>query len=172
MTMIKQRLSLDLASHVWTEVLSQTLKTRGFASLSAYVDSRPEASLAELAADLGGPDTTPIALEQRLIAEAEATGAMERCARGILARELRDELPEGWYPGEGDGGNKTNGQARRLSEVFLSLAMALPEAYRDAIDRVQHAMNAAELPAGWLPEGPDDPALVELFASYWTTPSM
>lgn len=170
--MIKQRLSLDLASHVWTEALSRTLEARGFVSLSAYVDSRPESSLAELATDLGGPDTTPIALEQRLIVEAEATGTIERCARGILARELRDELPRGWNSSEGDGGNEMYSQARRLSEVFLALAIALPEAYRDAIDRVQRAMSAAELPTGWLPEGPDDPALVELFTCCWTAPSM
>jgi hypothetical protein len=150
MTMIKQRLSLDFASHAWTEVLSRELETRGFASLSAYVDSRPEASLAVLASDLGGPDTTPIALEQRLIAEE----TMERCARGILARKLRDELPEGWRSDESDDGDEMTRQARRLSEVFLALAIALPEAYRDAIDRVQQAMHAAELPAGWLPEVP------------------
>lgn len=171
MTMIRQRLSLDLASHVWPEALSRVLETRGFASLSAYVDSRPEASLAELATDLGGPDMAPIALEQRLIAEAEATGTMDRCARGILARELRDELPGGWRSDESDGGQEMTRQARQLSEVFLSLAIALPEAYRDAIDRVQAAMNAAELPAGWLPEGPHDLALVELFTYSWTGPS-
>ena len=172
MTLIKQRLSLDLVSHVWVEALSRALETRGFASLSAYVDSQPGASLAELATDLGGPDTPPIALEQRLIAEAEAAGTIERCARGILARELRDELPGGWCSDESDGGQETARQARQLSEVFLALAIALPEAYRDAIDRVQAAMNAAELPAGWLPEGPDDPALVELFGCSWTGPSM
>lgn len=97
---------------------------------------------------------------------------MERCARGILARELRDELPGGWCSDESDGGHEMTRPAGRLSEVFLALAIALPEAYRDAIDRVQEAMNAAELPVGWLPEGPDDPALVELFACSWTGPSM
>lgn len=49
--------------------------------------------------------------------------------------------------------------------------MALPESYHGAIDRVERAMNTIELPAGWLPEGPDDPALIEVFASCWQAPS-
>src|SRR5258707_1048173 len=94
MTSTEQRLSLHLAFDEWTESLSRALESRGFASLSAYADSWPEASLAELAADLGGPDASPTALEQRLIEEAEATGKMERCARSRLARDLRQELSE------------------------------------------------------------------------------
>jgi hypothetical protein len=172
MSLIRQRLSLDLASQVWAEALSGALKTRSFTSLTTYADSRPEASLAELAADLGGSGTAPTALEQRLVAEAEATGMMERCARSLFARDLRGELPQGWPPGGVGSGDEIGGLAMRLSEVFLTLAMALPEAYQDAIQRVQQAMNTAEFPAGWLPEGPDDPALMELFACYWRAPSM
>jgi len=41
-------------------------------------------------------------------------------------------------------------------------------AYEEAIVRVQRALGDADLPSGWLPEGPDDPALLELFTSYWT----
>ncbi len=171
MTSTKQRLSLHLASHEWTEALSRALESRRFASLSAYADSRPEASLAELAADLGGPDAAPIALEQRLIAEAEATGTMERCARSLLARDLRQELSEGW-PERTDSDDETASQAFRLAGVFLALATSLPAAYQGAIDRVERAMKTAELPVGWLPDGPDDPALIELFASCWHAPPL
>lgn len=169
MSMIEQRLSCYLASDEWTEALSRALASRGFASLSAYADSRPEASLAELASDLGGPDAAPTALEQRLIAEAEVSGAMERCARSLLARDLRQELPEGWQPD--NSGDEFASQAFRLLGVFLALTTALPAAYQDAIDRVEHAMKTIELPVGWLPDGPDDLALIELFASCWEAPA-
>jgi len=117
MTSTEQRLSLHLAFDEWTEALSRALESRGFASLSAYADSRPEASLAELAADLGGPDAAPTALEQRLIEEAEATGKMERCARSLLARDLRQELSEGWQPEpeRAESADDTASQAFRLA---------------------------------------------------------
>ena len=163
-------LALELSSTTWTEALSRALQARGFASLTAYADSRPAASLTDLAVELDGPDTYPIVVEQKLVAEAEVAGTMEHCARSLLARDLRAVLPEGWQ--RGANGDETTGQAFRLSGVFLTLAMALPEPYQEAIDRVQRAMNAADLPTGWLPEGADDPALVELFGCYWAAPSM
>jgi hypothetical protein len=64
--------------------------------------------------------------------------------------------------------DEADGQRSRLSTVFLALETALPGAYEDAIVRVQRALTTADLPPGWLPDGPDDPALLELFASYWT----
>jgi hypothetical protein len=160
-------LSLELSSTTWTDGLSLALQARGFASLTAYADSRPAASLADLAVELGGPDTYPIILEQKLVAEAEITGTMEHCARSLLARDLRSELPEGWQRGASD--DETASQGFRLSGVFLTLAMALPASYQDAIDRVQRAMMSADLPTGWLPDGADDLALIELFGCYWDT---
>ena len=162
-------LSVELSSSTWTDGLSRALQTRGFASLTAYADSRPAASLADLAVELGGPDTYPIILEQRLVAEAEVAGTMERCARSLLARDLRSELPEGWRCGATAADDEARSQVFRLSGVFLTLAMAMPEPYQEAIDRVQRAMMSAELPTGWLPEGGDDLVLVELFGCYWDT---
>lgn len=67
MSIMRQQLTLNRTLEVWTRELSLALEARGFASLTAYVDSRPLASLAELADDLGGPDAAPTALEQRLV---------------------------------------------------------------------------------------------------------
>jgi hypothetical protein len=162
--MIKQQMELQLASHEWTEALSQALDSRGFRSLTDYADSLPAASLAELASDLGG---SPFALEQRLVAEAEAAGMMERCARGLFARALRDELPDGWQPDEPGRCTAIVAQLYRIAGIFLMLLMALPESYHGAVERVELAMGRVELPAGWRPEGSDDPILSELFGSCW-----
>jgi hypothetical protein len=171
MIMTEPQLRLDLCSIAWPESLSQALQTQGFASATAYAESRPQASLAELAVELGGPGTEPMILEQRLIEEAEAAGTMERCARSLLARDLRVELPDGWQRGGTESDDEARSQSFRLGGVFLTLAMALPETYQDAIGRVQQAVNTSDILAGWRPVGPDDPVLVLLFACSWNAPS-
>lgn len=162
--MMKQHMELQLASNEWTEALSRTLNCRGFRSLTDYADSLPTASLAELASNLGG---SLFALEQRLVAEAEASGMMERCARDLFARGLRDEFPDGWQPNVPDRSAAVAGQMYGVATMFLMLLMALPEAYHGAVERVELAMGSIELPAGWKPEGPEDPILMELFGSCW-----
>jgi hypothetical protein len=147
------------------DALSRAFRAEGFTSLTAYADSRPAASLTELADHLG-PGIEPLDLEHQLIAEAEATGTMENCARSLFARDLRSELPDGWVVGPAASDDAT-GHSCRLSGVFFTLSMALPPAYHEAVDRIQRAMALADLPSGWLPDGTDDPVLVELFGSYW-----
>lgn len=167
--MNEQRMELELASNEWTEAQSQALASRGFASLTAYADSLPTASLADLASNLGGE---LFALEQRLIEEATAAGQMQRCARGLLARDLRSEIPEGWRRDRANGRDLMVDQEFRIKGVFLTLLMAVPEAYHDAIERVELAIDRIELPEGWLPEGADDATLIKLFDSCWHATAM
>ena len=170
MTAMDRQLSLERSFEGWTELLSRALETRGFASLTAYADHRPKSSLSQLSTELGA-DIPPVILEQKLVTEARAAGEMERCARGLLARYLRAELPDGWQDRDAERDDDTDSQRSRLSSVFLALEMALPAAYEDAVARLQRAMSTAVLPSGWLPSGPDDLTLVELFASYWISGS-
>ncbi len=166
MSTTERQLSMDRSFADWTALLSRALEVRGFASLTAYTDRRPRASLAQLATELGG-DIPPVVLEQKLITEARTAEALERCARSLLARHLRAEFPDGWQNGPATSDDETKDHRSRLSDVFLQLEMAFPGAYEEAIVRVQRALTTADLPTAWLPEGPDDPALLELFASYW-----
>jgi hypothetical protein len=169
MVMIEQKIDLELASNEWTAALSQALTIRGFAFLTDYADSLPAASLAELAGNLGGE---PFALEQKLVEEAEAAGQMQRCARGLFARDLRSEIPEGWRRDKADHRDMMVDQDFRIKGVFLTLLMAVPQAYNDAIERIEHAMESIEAPEGWLPAGPDDLILIELFESCWHAEAM
>lgn len=162
--LMKQHMELQLASNEWTEALSRTLNGRGFRSLTDYADSLPMASLAELASNLGG---SLFALEQRLVAEAEARGTIERCARDLFARALRDEFPNGWQPNVLERSAAVAGQMYGIASIFLILLSALPEAYHGAVERVELAMGSVELPAGWKPGGPEDPILIELFGTCW-----
>lgn len=168
MSTTDRQYSLERSFEDWTALLSRALEIWGFASLTAYADGRPKASLTQLATELGG-DIPPVILEQKLITEARSAGTIEHCARSLLARHLRAELPDGWQNSRAGSDDETDSQRSRLSTVFLALEMALPGACEEAIVRVQRALTTAGLPLGWLPDGPDDPDLLELFASYWTT---
>jgi hypothetical protein len=170
MTMKRQQLSLDILPADWRESLSCTLATRGYSSATAYVNSRPQASLSELAGELGNPAIAAMQLEHQLVEEAELTGTMELCVRSLLARDLRGELPDGW-PREGSASTDEAGSPLfRRAGVFLSLSMALPEACEPAVERIRRAMVGAGIPAGWVPEGAEDPVLVEVFARHWAAP--
>jgi hypothetical protein len=165
MKLIGSRLSLCIPPDVERESLLSTLASKGYASATDYADSRPQTSLSKLASELGIDSVAPMQLERQLVEEAETTGAMDRCARSLLARDLCGQLPEGWPRGEDPE------PLFRRAGVFLTLTMALPDVYERAVERIRHAMEAADIPAGWVPEGADDPILVETFASHWNAPS-
>src|SRR5882672_12022614 len=115
MSTTDRQLSVDRSFADWTALLSRALEVRGCASLTAYADRRPKASLAQLATELGG-DIPPVVLEQRLIKEARTAGALERCARSLLARHLRAELPNGWQHGDAASDDATESQRSRSEE--------------------------------------------------------
>jgi hypothetical protein len=170
MTTTGPQLTLDILPADWQESLRRTLATTGFCSATAYADSRPQKPLSELADELGNPAIAAMQLERQLIEEAETAGTMERCARSLLARDLRAELPEGWPREWTASTDQVGSPLFRRAGVFVSLAMALPEAYEPAVGRVRRAMMGADIPVGWVPEGAEDLVLVEVFACFWPAP--
>ena len=54
--------------------------------------------------------------------------------------------------------------------ALSSVAVALPNAYQDAVDRIGLALDAADIPEGWLPVSADDPLLAEIFRRHWREP--
>jgi hypothetical protein len=96
---------------------------------------------------------------------------MEQCARSLLTRALRRELPEGWQREWNDiPGDPTTPLFRKVG-ALCSLTVALPDAYEQATMRVRDALDAADIPAGWVPAGPDDPIIVDVFKRYWLAPT-
>ena len=71
----------------WQARLYALIQERGFSSVTAYADSQPGATLLELADVLGSGNVAAVQIEWRLVAEAAASGTMERCARSLLARD-------------------------------------------------------------------------------------
>ncbi|TMQ05474.1 MAG: NUDIX hydrolase [Deltaproteobacteria bacterium] len=154
----------------WQERLYALVRKHGYASVTDYANSRPQATLLELANGLGPGDVAPVQIESRLVAEAQASGTMEQCARSLLARALRDALPEGWQREWHDIPGDPNTPTFRKVGALSSLTAALPDAYELAIERVREALDAAGIPAGWLPTGPDDEILIEVFRQQWDGP--
>lgn len=71
----------------WDRRLLDILGSRGFERLTDFAQSRPTATLEELAAEIGVGDVTPIQLQWKLVEEAKAAGTQEQCARDLLVRE-------------------------------------------------------------------------------------
>jgi hypothetical protein len=140
--------------------------------VTAFADSQPGASLIHLADQLGTGDVAAVQLEWRLIDEAETTGSMERCARSLLARALREDLPEGWQHEWRDVPGDPSTPLFRKVGALVSLIVAMPDRYKPCAERVCDALNAAEIPVGWLPSDADDALLVEVFRRHWPAPAV
>jgi hypothetical protein len=154
----------------WRERVQQHVRERGFDTVTAFADSQPTASLLDLAAQLGD-DVGASDVERLLIDEAEAAGAIRRCAMSLLVRRLNQRLPEGW-PTEWTNG--ASGTTMRLISALCSVSTALPGRYEHVYDRVINVFlkvkkEGGGILPGWLPESPDDPLLVQLFRDYWDT---
>jgi len=167
MTTTEPRLTLGTAAVERHVSIYQALTAKGFPSATVFAESQPNASLPELAAQLQliDPMITWVLLERTLVDEAETSDTLERCARSLLARDLRSELPLGW-----SGESTKNEDASVRAGVFHALTIALPESCALAIQRVWRAMEVMT-PMGWLPTGADDPILVATFFAYWVGPS-
>ena len=150
----------------WRESLAHTLAERGFLSATDYVNSRPQSSLLDLACELNLIDVTAMQLERCMVEEAqkEGGGALVHCARTLLARDLRNELRDGWPSNSQD---PTSAAVRRKNDVFTWFTMAMPLEYSETCESIRLAMNAAPIAPGWLPVDGDDPMLVAVFSIHW-----
>jgi hypothetical protein len=136
------------------------VRQRGFDSVTQYASVRPGVSLIVLADELGPGDIAAAQLRSLLVEEAIRTGTVPRVLRDLLVRELHYALPHGWQNPLDDASRSEVAGALARWQTELEIAHYLEcfneemtfEAGQDLID--------AELPTGWLPEGPEDPVIV------------
>jgi hypothetical protein len=128
---------------------------RGFQTVAQYLGERPGVSLIVLAAELGPGDIEAGQLRAILIEDAIRTHTLPHALRDLIDRELRRALPQGW-PSRRDKATRV-----ALCEVIASWQYDVKK-HLDGWTRIQaaQALMDAELPAGWLPQGPDDPVLI------------
>jgi hypothetical protein len=146
----------------WEARIYERVRSRGFDTVTAFAEASPRATMLELAEELeaGAEDVNAAQIIALMRAEAERTNTVERFARNLLVHNLWEIVPKGWRVDPGNGFEFDFKAASALS----SMTVSLPESAQDLGRRVTRIMMTAELPLGWLPDGPDDPILAGLFA--------
>lgn len=143
----------------WYARIRERAKAKGYESVTAFADARPRASLLALAEELGAEDVNGAQLLTVLRDEAEEGRFVERFARCLLVHEIYEAIPKGWRVAPDDGFDFEFNATGPL----VTLITELPKSHETMARNLARIMMAAELPVGWLPEGPDDPVLVALF---------
>ena len=139
----------------WHARVVERVLQLGFSTVTQYAADRVGVSLVDLAKELGSEDVAGAQVMYVLVEEAIRTNTVPRVLRDLFVRWLRQAIPHGWK-------HPLDDQSR--SEVAGALASWETE-LQDHLDeeRVfkagQDLLNA-ELPTGWLPEGPDDPVII------------
>lgn len=137
----------------WKARLYERLRDRGYESLTAFAEARPDAPLHVLAEELGEHDVAGVQVLSGLFAEAEQRKQVTRFVRGVLVRMLSQSIPNGW-PAVLDDANRF-AVAKALGSWFAYT----PETHQERVDRAGDALLANPPPAGWRPLGPDDALL-------------
>jgi hypothetical protein len=139
----------------WEKRVYDRVLELDFSSVTAFADSRPTASLKELARELGrDKDVAALQLERLLRREARDTGRVHRFARAALVREVHEYFPQGWMRGETLDFNRAS--------VWAEWVSRLGEEHRAAAESVWDRLKQ-HTPVGWLPSGPDDPIILKAF---------
>ena len=139
----------------WHGRILERVRQRGFNSASEFAAERTGASLIALADELGQEDIAAAQLRSVLVEEATHTNTVPRLLRDLLVRELRGALPRGWVCPLGD--ESRSRVAGAVADWWAELKEHLIEG---ATFDAGRALLDADLAAGWLPEGPDDPVIV------------
>lgn len=140
----------------WVVRMYERVRERGYASLTAFAEARPTASLVELAEELGKGDLAGVQVFKGLVEEAERSHQLTRLERGQFVRELSEGLPEGW-PAVLDDENRF-----KVAKALSSWISFTPEAHQARARQVSTTLLATPPPPGWRPLGPDDALLLKL----------
>jgi hypothetical protein len=139
----------------WHGRILERVRQRGFENVTQYASTRIGVSLLVLAEELGPDDIAAVQLGSILVEEATRTNTIPHVLRDLFVRNLRERLPQGWkYPLDEESRVKVVGA---LVDWETEL--------KDHLDKgptftAGQEFLDAELPIGWLPDGPDDPVII------------
>lgn len=112
-------------------------------------------------AQLHGAGITPRGLTALLFEEAREASAIRELSRDLLFRKLRSEFPGGWNDAE---------KVRpfvKLSGWLFDIVDFAPEYGEIARSILKRLAIDNTPPTGWVPTGPDDERVEELFKTFW-----
>lgn len=147
----------------WEKRIYDRLFQLDFASLTAFADRRPIATLERLAQELGpGSDVAPVQLEWLLRHEAREAGRVHRFARGVLVRQMHEYFPRGWMRADRPSPGPSSPNEWCRASLYATWCGRVGEEYDAPAERVWDSLQ--EIAAvGWLPVNPDDPIIVQAF---------
>lgn len=139
----------------WHARILERVQRLGFATVTAYGAQRMGCSLIDLAEELGSDDVAGVQVMCLLLEEAIRANTLSRALRDLFIRWLREAIPEGWK-------SPVDDEFRFVASGAISGWYAELREYLDdeATTTAGKDFLNAELPTGWLPDGPDDPVIV------------
>lgn len=144
----------------WHGRILERVRERGFETVTQYADEHPGVELFVLAKELGPDDVAAAQIKSVLVQEAIRTRTLPRVLRDLFVRELRRSLPEGWNCPLDDASRSEVAGALASWRAELEVEDHLDCFDDESTFRAGQDLLNAELPDGWLPEGPDDPVIV------------
>jgi hypothetical protein len=139
----------------WPARVLERVQQRGFATVTQYAADRVGSDLVKLAEELGPDDVAADQIMCLLIEEAVRAKSVPHMLRDLFVRELREALPQGWRSPLDDEARSEVARALARWETVLEEHLDKPATFTAG----QNFMDA-ELPTGWLPDGPDDPVII------------
>ena len=144
----------------WQNGVVRAAQAKGFNTLISFLASMPNRPYADVAAALGG-HIAPIQIVSVQYQEARSPDALRDAAKDALCRNIVEKLPQGFGTGEDAAFKWVLALTSWGSE--LQVTGGHPE-LRPTIRRIQDKLKPAQ---GWLPLGPDDPVIAQVFDTYW-----
>jgi hypothetical protein len=139
----------------WPRRIYDRVASKGYDTISGFAHDRPKETYLDLADELGN-DVAPIQLIDLICREYCDRDDVEGYARDSLVRYMREEISDGWRVGD-------NFEFRRAG-LAASWLSTMPVDYRDVADEVWTELcQSPKLYQGWLPAGPNDEILIEVF---------
>jgi hypothetical protein len=147
----------------WEKRIYDRVFQRDFPSLTAFADSRPTATLKDLAEELASEnDVAPGQLERLLRHEAQETRHVHRFARSALVRQMHEYFSQGWMRADKPSPGPSSPDEWCRASVYATWSGCVGEEYDAPTDRVWDSLKKIAR-VGWLPSGPDDPIIVQAF---------
>lgn len=144
----------------WHGRIVERVNQRGFATLMQFAGECPGVSLWALAHELGPEDVAAVQIRSVLVDEAVKMRMVPHVLRDLLVRELRSALPTGWRSPLDEHARYQVGGALASWKAELTIEDQLHCFDDDMTFEAGQRLLDAELPDGWLPEGPSDPIIV------------
>jgi hypothetical protein len=139
----------------WHARVLERVRRLGFSTVTQYAADRVGIWLVDLAKELGSDDVAGVQVMWVLVEEAIRTNTVPWVLRDLFVRWLREDLPHGWkHPLDDESRSSVAGA---LAGWETELQDHLDE---ERVFKAGQELLNAELPAGWLPEGPDDPIII------------